>query len=92
MEIKSGSGLKQKDFKGISLTTLGWELAIPIFGGTLLGYQIDRNLLASGNYTFTVLLIFLGVIIGYYNLYKYIELEILRTKLSKEKVKDQIKS
>lgn len=92
MEIKPGARQQHKDFKGISLTTLGWELALPIFAGTLLGYQIDHNILNSRNYTLTVLLIFIGIIVGYYNIYRYIELEVLRTKLSKEDDKNRINS
>jgi F0F1-type ATP synthase assembly protein I len=64
--------------QGMSLTTLGWELAVPIFGGLLLGYKLDQFL--STKYILTVSLLVLGIIIGYYSLYKYIELEILRKK------------
>jgi F0F1-type ATP synthase assembly protein I len=50
--------------------SLGWDLAVPIFGGVLLGHFLDR-LLGTG-YIFTVGLIFLGIIISYYNLGKFI--------------------
>lgn len=66
---------------GIGLTTLGWELAVPIFGGTLIGYQLDRLLQTS--YIFTIGLLFAGIAAGYYSLYKRIELEMLRTKAAK---------
>lgn len=74
----------KKSTSNISLTTLGWELALPIFGGVLLGYHIDNNTPGSG-YTFTFLLLVIGIFVGYYNLYKYIHLELLRTKLSNRK-------
>jgi len=74
----------KKSTGSISLTTLGWELALPIFGGVLLGNRIDSKLPGSG-YTFTFLLLIIGIFVGYYNLYKYIHLELLRTKLSNRK-------
>ncbi len=71
------------NMKGIGLTTLGWEIAVPIFGGILLGYQLDRYL--GLNYIFTISLLVFGIMIGYYNIYKRIELELLRTKAAKQK-------
>jgi F0F1-type ATP synthase assembly protein I len=50
--------------------SLGWDLAIPIFGGTLLGNFLDR-LLGTGH-IFTIGLIFMGIFISYYNLGKFI--------------------
>lgn len=50
--------------------SLGWDLALPIFGGTLLGYFLDRWLGTSP--AFTIGLIILGVFIGYYNLLQFI--------------------
>jgi predicted F0F1-ATPase subunit len=67
-----------KDFNFISL---GWELALPIFGGAFLGYQIDKYF--GAQYTFTLILLALGVIAGYYSLYRLIELEVLRAKAAK---------
>lgn len=78
----------KKTTKGISLTTLGWDLALPIFGGVLLGYQIDNKIIGSG-YIFTFLFLIIGIIVGYYNLYKLIHLELLRTRLSNRKLHNQ---
>ena len=61
-----------------ALTSIGWELALPIFGGLLIGHQIDQRF-ATG-YTFTLILLFVGVFVGYYSFYRYIELEMLRKK------------
>lgn len=69
--------------KDISLTSLGWDLALPIFGGVFLGYQIDRRFDTS--YTFTLVLLLIGIVIAYYNLFKLIQLEMLRTKSEKLK-------
>jgi len=84
---KQGEKTK-KTTRGISLTTLGWDLALPIFGGVLLGYQIDNKIIGSG-YIFTFLFLIIGVIVGYYNLFKFIHLELLRTKLSNRKLHNQ---
>lgn len=50
--------------------SLGWDLAVPIFGGTLLGHFLDR--LLGTDYIFTIGLIFFGIFISYYNLGKFI--------------------
>lgn len=82
---------KEKSWlKGITLTSLGWELALPIFLGVLLGYQIDKHL--SINYTFTMIFLVLGIITSYINLYRLIELELLRTRISKIRPKKDIES
>jgi F0F1-type ATP synthase assembly protein I len=70
--------------KHIHFTSLGWELALPIVGGAFIGYQIDRQV--GNGYSFTLILLFLGIITGYYSLYKYIELELLRLKIKNHKV------
>jgi F0F1-type ATP synthase assembly protein I len=50
-------------------STLGWELALPIFGGVLLGYGLDRRF--GTRYIFTVSLLFLGAGAGFYSLWRY---------------------
>jgi predicted F0F1-ATPase subunit len=71
---------KTNFIKGLSLLSLGWELAIPIFIGVLLGYQLDK--LLGSRLVFTIVLLLLGITTGFYNLYKVIQLEMLRTKVS----------
>jgi F0F1-type ATP synthase assembly protein I len=63
-------------------TSLGWELALPIFGGAFIGYQIDR--LTSSSIAFTLIFTLLGIAIGYYSLIRHIELEMLRLKVQKK--------
>lgn len=46
-------------------TSLGWDLALPIFGGVLLGHLIDQ--LLSTRYVFTLGLLVLGIATGFYN-------------------------
>lgn len=83
MESKDKAKQNNHWLKDIPLTSLGWDLALPIFGGVFLGYQIDRRL--NFSYTFTLVLLFIGIGVAYYNLYKLIQLEILRTKSAKIK-------
>jgi len=73
--------IKKSLIKDFSLTTLGMELALPIFGGALFGYQLDR--ISPTNYTFTLVFLLIGIVTGYYNLYKHIQMEIFRLKMSK---------
>jgi F0F1-type ATP synthase assembly protein I len=88
MSIEQQRKKTKKYSRSLSLTTLGWELALPIFGGVLLGYQIDSKTAGSG-YTFTFLLLLVGIFVGYYNLYKYIHLEMLRTKFKNRNIKNR---
>lgn len=53
----------------ISLS-LGWDLAVPIFGGVLIGYALDQWL--ETGHVFTIGLLFLGVFVGYFNLARFI--------------------
>jgi F0F1-type ATP synthase assembly protein I len=87
MKKEIGSQKKKIIVKNVSLTTLGWELALPIFGGALLGYHLDKSL--NTNHLLTLILLFTGIFMGYYNLIKLIELEMLRTKAAQQKKRNQ---
>ena len=50
--------------------SLGWDLAVPIFGGVLLGHFLDRWL--GTGYVFTLGLLMLGIATGYYNVARFI--------------------
>ncbi len=50
-------------------TTLGWDLALPIFGGVLLGAFLDRRL--GTGYIFTLGLLFAGAGLGFFNLWRF---------------------
>lgn len=55
-----------------SVTTLAWNLVLPIIGGVLLGYYLDQR--AGNGLTWTLSLLVLGVLIAFSNLYNlYIE-------------------
>ena len=51
--------------QALTALTIGWDLALPIFGGVLIGHYLDRRL-ASG-YVFTIGLLILGLVVGVYN-------------------------
>lgn len=73
---------KKAYLKDIILMSLGWELALPIFGGALLGYFMERTI--STRYYLNVGFLLLGVGVGYYNIYKHIEIEKLRLSKTKQ--------
>ncbi len=78
MMRKNTSNSKQALIKDINLMSLGWELALPIFAGAIIGFLIDRQF--NTQYVFSIGLLLSGIGIGYYNIYKYIEIEHLRLK------------
>ena len=55
--------------EALRASTLGWELALPIFGGVLSGYFLDQRL--GTRHIFTVGLLFLGVVVGFFSLWRY---------------------
>jgi len=55
--------------EALAAVSLGWELAVPIFGGVLLGHALDRWL--STGHIFTLGLLGLGVFIGFYSLWRF---------------------
>ena len=57
--------------ESLASISLGWELALPIFGGVILGRLLDRFL--GTTYIFTIGLLLLGIISGYYNIAKLIQ-------------------
>jgi F0F1-type ATP synthase assembly protein I len=82
---------KTRRLNNFRVTSLGWELVFPIFVGVFAGYIIDKSV--SGPSYFTIILAVIGIIAGYINLVRYIELDYLRTKaanLRKEKEKESV--
>jgi ATP synthase protein I len=57
--------------EALTALSLGWDLALPIFGGVLAGYWLDRWL--GTGHIFTLGLLVLGVAIGYYNVARFIQ-------------------
>ena len=62
----------------MKVTSLGWDLAIPICGGAVLGYLLDRRF--HTGHVLTLGLLLLGVIVGVYNLARTIRSEIERDR------------
>ena len=54
--------------------SLGWDLAIPICGGALLGHYLDRRL--GTGYVTTMGLLVLGIMVGVYNAGRKIQREL----------------
>ena len=71
--------------------SLGWELAVPIFAGVLVGYLLDIWL--GTGHVFTLGLLIFGIMIAYYNLARTIrrmaEHEKKRTKKRNDKEKTE---
>lgn len=67
-------------------TSLGWELAIPIFAGAYLGHLLDKA--THSSITFMLILTFVGIGVGYYNLMRHIEFEMLLLKVQKKHQKE----
>jgi F0F1-type ATP synthase assembly protein I len=76
MADSNGNNRKKPFFTGLwrealLAMTIGWELALPIFAGVLLGQLLDR--LLDTTYIFTIGLLFAGIAMGYYNLVRLIQ-------------------
>ena len=80
MSIKGPGRSQRVHLKDINLTSLGWELVLPIVAGLLIGNQISKHL--AGQHYPLIVGILVGIGIGYYNLYRHIELEVLRLKVN----------
>lgn len=74
---------KRRLIQDISLTTLGLELALPIFGGVLFGYYLDKVM--PTKYLYTMVFLLIGLVVGYYNIYKLIQLEMYRLRLHNDR-------
>ena len=57
--------------EALRATSLGWDLALPIFGGVLVGYFLDRSL--GTTYLFTLGLLLFGIGTGFYNVLRSIQ-------------------
>lgn len=66
--------------------TVGWNLAVPIFGGVLLGYFLDKWL--GTGYIFTIGLLVLGIFVGFYMLARTIQRLDRQSKEEQEEKKE----
>lgn len=70
--------------EAIRASSLGWELALPIFMGVLSGYYLDRWL--GTGHIFTLGLLGMGVFAGFYTVWRFAHR--LERKGNKGKAKD----
>lgn len=75
--------------ESLAATSAGWDLAVPIFGGVLLGHFLDRWLDTA--YVFTLGLLVLGIGTGFYNVTRAIRrvIERDRQRVEQEKQGDE---
>jgi len=66
--------------QALTALTIGWDLALPIFGGVLLGHYVDRQ--SGGGYTFAVGLLVLGLAMGVHNMRRALERELRHHRAS----------
>jgi F0F1-type ATP synthase assembly protein I len=76
--------------EALRAASLGWDLAVPIFGGVLLGHGLDRWL--ETGYVFTLGLLLLGVATGFYNVFRAVQRLEARERLpAEQKDEEEIK-
>lgn len=66
---KKASWARELAREGMRAMALGWELAVPIFGGVLLGHYLDQRL--DTGYTFTIGLLVAGVFVGFRSIWRF---------------------
>ena len=80
---------KRRMFSGRDLraTTIGWEIAIPLITGPLLGFMLDRRL--DSGVRWTIILLVIGLIAAIAAVVKYVQYEfyIMRKELKEEEEK-----
>jgi len=74
---KYQSSLTGRDLRASSI---GWEISLPIVGGPVVGYFIDRRY--NTGVTFTLIFLGIGLAIGVWNLVRFIsyEFSLIRNK------------
>jgi F0F1-type ATP synthase assembly protein I len=87
IQNQSSEAKKKGLVRDFTKTSLGWELAIPIFAGAYIGHLIDKA--TDSTITFVLIMTVVGIGIGYYNLMRHIELETLALKLQKKHQKER---
>lgn len=74
-------------YEALRATTLGWEVALPIFGGVLSGYYLDRWL--ETGHVFTLGLLIFGLGVSVYNIWRVIQWWEVRQKHESPQQKDE---
>jgi F0F1-type ATP synthase assembly protein I len=73
--------------EALRAASLGWDLAVPIFGGVLLGHILDRRL--ETDYIFTLGLLLLGVATGFYSVFRTVQRLEARERMRAEREEKQ---
>lgn len=79
---------KQREIwrRALTAINLGWEMALPIFLGVLLGNYLDK--LTNSEYNLTISLLVAGIFLSYFNLMQHIK-KINRENTNNENDRDK---
>src|SRR5665648_964535 len=74
--------------RDLRASSIGWEIALPIVAGPVIGYFIDRRY--ETGVTFTLIFLGVGLAIGVWNLVRFIsyEFSLIRNKEEETNKKD----
>ncbi len=79
MSNKSGHDIWSAAWQeALRTTSLGWDLAVPIFGAALIGHSLNRRF--ETGHGMTIVLLLFGVLVGFYNVGRRIQSEIDRDR------------
>lgn len=73
---------------GLWAVSLGWELAVPIGAGAVLGHYLDLRY--HTGHAVTLVLLFLGVIAGYCNVVRLVRRVIARDRYQAQREEDGV--
>jgi F0F1-type ATP synthase assembly protein I len=83
MAHPASRGMGFKALRGaLRISTLGWDLAVPIIGGAMLGHLLNERY--NTGPVLTVVLLLLGLMVGAYNVWCQIRLELARDRRMKQ--------
>lgn len=72
----------------LKASSIGWEIAIPIFSGPLIGFFLDRQF--GTDVRWTMILMGLGLVVATYNVIKYVNQEMHKMNRELEKQKEAL--
>lgn len=77
--------LSSSDLKA---STIGWEIAIPIISGPLIGFLLDRRF--GTDVRWTMILMGLGLLVATYSVIKYVNYEMHKMNIELERKKKKL--
>ncbi len=72
----------------LKASAIGWEIAIPIFSGPLIGFFLDRQF--GTDVRWTMILMGLGLVVATYSVIKYVNQEMHKMNRELEKKKEEL--